>query len=417
MPLCVFENGPIGDFGADSHEARIAYDGEGNLSGAFGLYYYESSDFITSNFAAALPLSSVPTASVDVLDPSNFVFQVSLRNIASRNNAISPFGEVTLSFAEDSGRIGIEARYTELEKKEDNQASGGGTGGLGAFGGSFLEETYTSFTPRISIEFDLSEDSLVFASAAKGVKSGGFNATATLAKNIAYENDNNWTYEIGTKNTLGDGRMQINASLFLVDWSDAHILAQDEGNPNPLSVSLVRNVGDIRSKGFEMDAALAATENLSFYGTLYYGDAKYREGTFDLRWGRIPSVCDNVVCSTNGDVGGNQMERQSKFQASLGGQWADTLPGNSDMSYFIRADLGHQSKMYADAVNLAEIGPRTVINASTGINGGAFDVQLWVRNLFNKKYIQNVFVQQPNIAYNAYLGERQTFGVTLTARY
>ena len=29
----------------------------------------------------------------------------------------------------------------------------------------------------------------------------------------------------------------------------------------------------------------------------------------------------------------------------------------------------------------------------------------------------NAVVQQPNVAYNAYLGERMTFGITLTARY
>ena len=413
---CIFESGPIGQFSANSHEAKVSYEGDGNIDVAGGVYFFSSSDFITQNFGAVPLLSAVPTAPFDVLT-SPFIFKVEIGNLASRAKAVSPFGEITVRFMDDRARLGIEARYTDLKLKEDNQASGGGAGGLNAFAGAFLQGSYSSFTPRVSLEYDLTEDNLIYATAAKGVKAGGFNAFATLAKNQEYANDANWTYELGSKNTFNEGRVQLNGTLFLINWSDAHILAQDEGNPAPLSRSLVRNVGDIKSKGFELDAAVAATENINLYGTLYWGDANYKEGTFDLRWGRVPTVCDNVVCNTNGDVGGNQMERQSKFQATLGGQLTGELPGDIDMDYYVRADVGHQSKMYAEAINQAVIGSRTVVNSSVGLVGDGYQIQWWVRNLFDTKYIANVAVQQPNIAYNAYLGERLTTGVTLSINY
>ena len=175
-------------------------------------------------------------------------------------------------------------------------------------------------------------------------------------------------------------------------------------------------MGDVNSTGFEADAAAAITENLSFYGTVYYGDAHYVDGTVDGRWGRIPSVCDDVVCSTVGDLSGNQMERQSKWQATLGGEWAGQLPGSLDLDYFIRGDLGYQSKMFGEAVNLSIVRSRTIVNASTGISGESYDLTFWVRNLFDKSYVANVIVGQPNIQYNAYFGERQTFGLTLNVR-
>ena len=111
------------------------------------------------------------------------------------------------------------------------------------------------------------------------------------------------------------------------------------------------------------------------------------------------------------------MERQSKFQATLGGQLTGELPGDIDMDYYVRADVGHQSKMYAEAINQAVIGSRTVVNSSVGLVGDGYQIQWWVRNLFDTKYIANVAVQQPNIAYNAYLGERLTTGVTLSINY
>jgi iron complex outermembrane receptor protein len=417
VPFCVFESGPIGNFKTTSHEGRFVFDNESNIDAAFGVYYAKSTDFRTSNFAALPQLTATPTAPIDVNNPADFIFQVQLLNITTITKTFSPFGEINFSFMDDRARLSLEARYNRDRKNEGEAASGGGTGGLGAFAGAFNSDVFKSFTPRITAEYDVAEDHLIFASAAKGVKSGGFNAAATLPENIPFDNDRNWTFELGSKNTFNDGQIQFNATLFYIDWSNVQILAADEGNVNPLSRSIVRNVGDVTSKGIELEGAIAASENLSFYGTMYYGDANYKKGTIDGRWGRVPSVCDDVVCSINGDIGGNQMERQSEFQATLGGEWADDLPGDLDLGYYVRADMGHQSKMYAEAVNLAWIPSRTVVNASAGLEGDWFDVQLWVRNLFDSSYISNVVVQQPNVAYNAYFGERQTFGLTFTARY
>ncbi len=417
VPFCVFENGPLGDFKTSSHEGRVVWDNDSNINAAFGVYYSKSSDFRTANFGALPQLLDVPTEPINVLDPSQFIFIVDLANIGTTTKTFSPFGEINFSFMDDRARLGVEARYSSVKKDEGEDPSGGGTGGLTAFTGAFFSDTFKSFTPRVTLEYDLTDENLIFVSAAKGVKSGGFSAAATLPENRTYDDDSNWTYELGMKNTFNDGQIQLNATLFYVDWNNVQILAADEGNPAPLSRSIIRNVGDVTSKGIEVDGAIAATENLSFYSTLYYGDAKYVKGTIDGRWGRIPSVCDDVVCSINGDIGGNQMERQSEFQATVGGEWADELPGNLDLDYYIRADLGHQSKMYAEAVNLAWIPSRTLVNASTGISSDWYDLSLWVRNLFDESYVANVIVQQPNIAYNAYLGERQTFGLTLNIRY
>lgn len=417
VPFCVFESGPIGNFKTDSHEARVVYDNGSNIDAAFGVYYSKSTDFRTSNFAALPLLTAVPSTPIDVNNPADFIFQVQLLNITTITKTFSPFGEINFSFLDDRARLGLEARYSRDRKNEGEAASGGGTGGLGAFAGAFNTGVFKSFTPRITFEYDVTDENMVYASAAKGVKSGGFNAAATLPQNIPFDDDQNWTYELGSKNTFNDGQIQLNATLFYIDWSNVQILAADEGNVNPLSRSIVRNVGDVTSKGIEMDGAIAANENLSFYGTLYYGDTNYKRGTIDGRWGRVPSVCDDVVCNINGDIGGNQLERQSEFQTTVGGEWTGELSSDMDLDYFIRADLAHQSKMFGEAVNLSIVPARTIINAAIGVEGDGYSIQLWGKNITDESYVSNAVVQQPNVAYNAYLGERATFGITLTARY
>ena len=412
---CIFESGPIGDFEVDSHEVRVSWDDGGSLRVAGGLYYTKNEDFYTANFSALPPLSGVPTAPVNILDQSQFQFYAVLTRTLRTDKTVSPFIELSYSLMDGRSRIGIEARYSNSDKFEGALASGG-AGGLAEFTGLTFENEFKSFTPRITWEYDLSADRLLFISAATGVRAGGFNPSAFLEENRTFDEDQNWTYEIGMKNTFMGGQLRLNGSLFWVEWSNVQITAQDPGNPAILPLNITRNLGNVRSTGFELEGAYAFTANLTLSGSAYYGDAKYKEGTRDLRWARTPLVCDDIVCPINGDIAGNQMERQSKWQATLSAEWRDELAFGFAQEYYLRWDMAYQSKQYAEAVNLSWVPERTIVNASIGIVGDRFEAQLWARNLFDEQYVSGALVGQPNVQYNAYLGERQTYGLTFTAR-
>jgi len=416
LPGCIVESGPIGDFEVDSHEIRVSWDTGGPLRAAAGYFYTKSRDFYTANFTGLWPLAAVPSEPVDILDQSAFIFYANLRRLENRNRTTSPFAEISYAFMEGRARVGLEARYSSTDKFEGNQPSPGIGGNL-EFAGVVLEDEFSSFTPRITLEYDLSGEQLLFVSVAKGVKLGGFNASSVLAENRTFDEDQNWTYEIGSKNTLMDGRWRLNGSLFWIEWSDVQIRAQDPGNPDDLSLSLTANLGDVSSRGFEVETAYALSSNLTVSGSAYFGDAKYKEGTLDKRWGGLPSVCDDVVCPIDGHVGGNQMQRQSKWQGTLGAEWRDELALNFAEEYFIRFDAAYQSKQYADAMNLAWVPERAIVNASIGMTGSWYEARLWARNLFDEQYVSGATVGVPNRQYNAYLGERRTFGLTLVANF
>ena len=413
---CVFENGPLGDFDSQSHELRVTYDNSGPLSGAFGLFYTKTTDFNTQNFATLPLLTATPAAAVNVNDPSQFLVYAVLGRTITEPTVWSPFAEVSYKFLDGRARVGLEARYSR-EKKFQGSLPTTGTAGLGSFTGLTFDDTFTSFTPRVTFEYNLTAANKLFLSAAKGVKSGGYNATATLPENRRYGADNNWTYELGSKNTFDEGRLRLNGTLFMIRWTDVQIFAQDTGNPAPLPISIVRNLGDVHSAGIEVEGAYAPSEKLDLTANLYYGDAHYADGTSDLRWGRVPAVCDDVVCNRNGDIGGLQTERQSKVQANLGSEWHDVLPVGQEWRYYARTDVSYQSKQYNEAVNISWIPARTLVNASFGAIGEKYDVQLWARNLLDKEYVASVIVGVPNTQYNAYLGERRTFGITARARF
>jgi hypothetical protein len=81
--------------------------------------------------------------------------------------------------------------------------------------------TWTPITPRFGVDFQATPDLLLFASVARGSRSGGFNGRAT--SNVAttpYDPEFALTYEIGAKAELLDRRVRINAIAFSTDYKD-----------------------------------------------------------------------------------------------------------------------------------------------------------------------------------------------------
>ncbi len=414
--LCVFENGPLGNFHTESQEVRATWDDKGSFNAAVGLYFTNSRDYATQNFVALPLLTAVPTKAIDVFDPTQFLVYATLARTITKTRVWSPFAELNWTFLEDKARLGIEARLSR-EKKFQGSLPTAGTAGLGSFVGLQLNGVFKAFTPRVTIDYKLQPDHMIFASAAKGVKSGGFNATATLPENRLYGQDQNWTFELGSKNTFNDGRVQLNGNLFYVHWTNLQISAPDPGNPATLPLPIIRNLGTLNSKGVELEGVVVPVDHLTFNGTLYYGNAKFAQGTKDLSWARVPLVCDNKACPTSGDIGGNQGARQSKWQSTVGAEWQDDLPGTFDLKYYLRADASYQAKQFVNTINISWIPARTLVNSSIGLQHNSYELQLWSRNLFDKKYVASVIEGAPNVQYNAYLGERRTFGLTLKAKY
>lgn len=412
--LCTFSGVGVSSNYTESHDARFTYDDGGSVRFSAGILYSPYRDLTQNAFATAAPLTAVPTTPLFPDSSDGFGLFVVLGQSLTKNEITSPFAEVTVAMMDERLRLGFEGRYTR-EKRYQQALSSGGSGGVLAFGGAAFNATYKSFTPRITADYDLTDDTLIYASAAKGVKSGGFNTSAFLPENQAYGEDKNWTYEIGTKNTFGN--LTLNANVFLIKWTNQQIPAADPQNPAVLPIVITLNLGDTTSKGFELDGAWAASENLTFNGAVYYGDASYDQGTFHLNYARTPAVCDDVVCPTDGEISGNQTPRAPRFMGTVGAEWADSLGGSMDLDYYLRGDISHQSKAYADEINLAWVPKRTIANASAGLTGDNFEVQLWVKNLFDKKYAAVAQIQQPNVKYDSTLGERRTFGVTATLRY
>ena len=159
----------------------------------------------------------------------------------------------------------------------------------------FIEDRSTDQTiPAVSINWNVSDDHLLYASYSEGFKSGGFNAvddqnpvfvavpTAECpdqacrtqpGTGFEYDDETAWSFEVGGKHTFLDGRMRFNWAYYNSEYEDQQVST---------FVGLgfvVTNAASTEIQGFEFDAAFQATEKLRLNLAVGTVDGEY--GTFE----------------------------------------------------------------------------------------------------------------------------------------
>ncbi len=400
-----FTFSPVGDFSYDTHEFRLSYDNSNGLYLLAGVYLQDGSDF--NQFGGAfIPLG------VDTNTTFTEVLGAPTASAITETEKTAIFGRAALALADDRLNISIEGRYTDEEITLLNLLSPVG---------EVFERPDDYFTGRASIDYLLTENNLVYASAARGFKSGGINPQDGLvAGDRFFGSETNWTYEIGLKNTLLDGAATLNLAAFYIDWGDLQINRQPTV-PAPFVSLITDNIGSASSKGIEVEGVWEFAPGFAINAGLAYIDASFDEGTISARlltsgsgsFGAIP-ICDDIICNANGDVGGNEVPRTSDFQWNVG--VSGEVPVVADIDAFGRVDVAGQSSQFVSEINAASIEARTLVNTTIGVRGENWSASVWARNLFDREYVANAFfiAQSFQLNYIPTLGNRRRVGATVS---
>lgn len=390
----VFSFVPAGNFKYDSHEARLQYQGSGGFYAMIGAYLQDGEDLERGAFGI------VPFRGLDPL--TDFPPGARVTEGLTETDTKAVFGRVAASILNERLTFSAEGRYTDEEKRLTTPTQ------------NFdYEDKY--FTPRFGIDFQFTPDNMVYASVARGIKSGGINLSSfpgLLASEQFFGPDTNWTYEIGSKNAFGNGRGIFNIALFLIDWSNLQLPSSPTGAPAN-TPTIITNLGGAQSKGVEVETNYELFDSLTINGGLAYVDATYDEGTISARIPRA-ALCDGVICAANGDIGGNDLQRTSKWQWNVGASY--NTPITDALNLFGRVDVAGQSKQFASEINTAIIEPRTLVNTRIGVKGDFWSASVWAKNLFNERYVANAFfIANPfQVDYVPTLGNQRRIGATVS---
>lgn len=364
-----------------SQELRLEYAND-RWEATLGGYYYDSdrrdgsiAGVDTSVLGPNQSFTSFLAFLFGTSDPVNSPITSNLNFNTVRTTAL--FGRVGFQ-ASDQLRLSAELRWAEDRKKIDRVLNFANPVTVNAQ----QDAKFDFITPRLTGDYQLTDDVLLYAVYAEGVRTGGFNATATIESEIAFDPEENRTYELGVKSQWLDRNLTVNLAIFHVDWKDMQInsLSLD---PNNIS-AVVRNTGSVRSRGIELETALRVSDNLSVGATYAYADPKYKSGSVDLG---LTGFCgtDLSICPNGPDVSGQQLGRTVKQQVSA--YVLVQAPMAAGWDWSLRTDMAAQGSQPTNAIGTATLSGFAIVNSRLSFNSDRYEIALWAKNLFDRDYL------------------------------
>ncbi|MFT4998255.1 MAG: iron complex outermembrane receptor protein [Flavobacteriales bacterium] len=140
-----------------------------------------------------------------------------------------------------------------------------------------FEEEWTEFSPRIALQYSLTDDLMFFTSLSNGFKSGGFFARTQNVDDInSYDPEYVDTYEIGMKSEWLENRLRFNATVFYSDYSDKQEeVITNLGGGNVTTI--VNNAADVEISGLEIELTAQVTSGLSAFLNIGLLDAEFSD--------------------------------------------------------------------------------------------------------------------------------------------
>ena len=300
----ISENGGTGHNEQWTQELRLQSSFDGpinfNVGGIYLTYDARSITYVATNAANAAVRVVAPTAYVDPLREPDYTghnYFVSLTEYELTSKAA--FGEVYWR-ATDTLRLTLGLRYTDDKKWTRGSGSTLFAPGRGPIFTPDQEVRFQETTGRFNVDWSpdlgFTDDTLIYASYSKGYKGGGFNppGVVALGLNSAYAPEFVNAYEVGTKNTLLDGRLILNLTGFYYKYKGYQI-------GRSVNRSVYNENIDATIKGLELESVWEPVRNLRFNANLGYLDTRIEEGivvdTFDRTQGNSAYIYAN---STSG---------------------------------------------------------------------------------------------------------------------
>jgi iron complex outermembrane receptor protein len=267
-----------------------------------------------------------------------------------------------------------------------------------------LEQKY--WTYRGGVEYDLAPQSMLYATVSTGIHPGNINnaSLATTYPQYVFSQPEKLTnYEIGSKNRFFDNQLQLNGSIFYLDYKNYQATFLPDPN---IAVSATLNAARAESKGADFDIIylLSANDRVNFSGQ--YLDTKFK--TF-------------VIPAFGINYSGETLASSPKWVLDAGYQHNFILA--SEARVVPRADVHYESAKKVGAFQpfpIDEQGGYATADATVSYESVSnWRVVGYVRNLTNKVYFTNVVVSGlvPQVRSTANISDPRTYGIRLEGSF
>jgi len=373
-----------------TEEVRYSFDPfqHHDFSGTVGAFYSKTHTLfeIPPTYANGLVAATVGNTVVGPW-PNDEIWQ---QNNPGLEKDFSLFGELYYKFL-DKFNLTVGARQYWLSQDADFTANG-----FMNFGPTPSSPTHNSedgFSPKVSLSYQATDDAMVYASASKGFRAGGAQAslpfcslpTLPLSDITDVKSDTLWSYELGTKIQLPHPGLLLTAAAYHIDWTNPQ---QQVALPCGSYFEINGDKAEITGAEFELDGHLTR-------------ELQLRMGAgFEHTAITQPGALADVSFGGPGIQAGIRVPGVPTWTASVGGIYTHELSENT--KGFVSADYsytGNSTSVLNGSGGAVVTRPDySLVNMRFGFDRGSTETSINVRNLTNAK---------PNLGDIGYVGYAQ----------
>ncbi len=297
-----------------------------------------------------------------------------------------------------------------------------------ALGMTRQDRSEEAVTGAARLKYNITPDTMVYGSYARGFKSGGFNldregaiVVTPTGPNFTADADTSFrgeyvdAFEIGAKNVFLDGDLTLNLAAFHQTFDDFQL------NTFAGTAFVVETLPEVISKGVDADFTwFTPLEQLTIQGGVTYADTKVSEFT-------AADLINPARFNSLRRLPGETLSFAPEWSGSLAATWEQPLNETMQLRANVSAKYMSDYNTGSDLHPSKEQPAFTVVNARVGVGGldNEWNLELFTQNLFDEDYLQVGFngpfqVDENNDSisvYNAFLGAPRTYGVTLRVNY
>lgn len=283
-----------------------------------------------------------------------------------------------------------------------------------------LAEDNTSW--RLGLDYDLSEDTLVYFNISKGYKTGSYPslAAASFSALEPVTQESNQSYEAGFKTTMLDNTLQLNGAVFYYDYQDKQVRGKVSDAVFGILDTLI-NVPESEIMGAEADILWQPTPYLTITAavTLLDSEIQKYEGT------NILGISD--------DFSGDRLPFTPETTYSLGAEYRVPLDAGGELFFGanVRGQSDSDAAIAGDRLSFPEDEPFSRsfqkypynmdsyalldLRAGYVAEDDKWKVMVWGKNVTDEYYWTTIIPSSDNLA--RFAGRPATYGVTVGANF
>ena len=272
-------------------------------------------------------------------------------------------------------------------------------------------------TPRFVLEYQASDNFMVYGSATRGFKSGGWNAREPQAQRLApFSAEKIWSYEGGIRSDWLANRLRVNLTGFYSDVTDFQLPAAYTDPVSGAIVFLTQNFADLEIYGFEAELLANPVDNLTLFANIGIMESEYKNLDASIVAQRENCLTNGMQCGQgiiNASGGIAPPVRAPEHQLAIGGWYEIPLTANINLVPRITViDYGNHN------IGTSGLAP-DLLDGYTIVNGGV-SIEHTTQDWTLTASCQNCTDRDQYVSDLAgllYLQDPATWSVTLNKRF